>query len=156
MPKSNIEPYVWEPITQPVIILVRPQMGENIGMCARAMMNCGLVELRLVAPRDGWPNPSAGAASAGADDILHNARVYDTLSDAGADLHEMIGTTNRLRDMVKPVYLADAAMQRVYSEQRNGMRFGIVFGPERTGLENSDLSLCGSVLSVPLILILIH
>lgn len=150
MPRSNA-PYVqWEPIPQPVIILVRPQMGENIGMCARAMLNCGLTELRLVAPRDGWPNPAAIGASSGADLIMNNVKVYDSLEEAGADLNHMIGTTNRLRGMVKPIYTAEAAMKHCHTETKSGVRMGIVFGPERTGLENTDLAICGSVLSVPL------
>ncbi len=150
MPRTNAPYAPWEAIPQPAIILVRPQMGENIGMCARAMLNCGLTELRLVAPRDGWPNPSAGAASAGADDILAKAKVYGSLAEASADLHHIIGTTNRLRGMVKPIFMADAAMKFCHEETQKGARFGIVFGPERTGLENTDMALCASVLSVPL------
>ena len=87
----------------PAIVLVRPQLGENIGMAARAMLNCGLDELRLVAPRDGWPNPAAQAAAAGADAVIGNARVFDTAAEAVADLQLVLATTARRRDVEKPV-----------------------------------------------------
>jgi tRNA/rRNA methyltransferase len=140
----------WEKILQPCIILVRPQLGENIGMCARAMLNCGLTEMRIVAPRDGWPNPAAVSASAGAGSVLENAGVYASLEEASADLHHLIATTNRLRDMVKPIYSPEGAMGFTRDSVTKGERVGIVFGPERTGLENTDIAQCGSVLTIPL------
>ncbi len=140
----------WEPIPQPAILLVRPQMGENIGMCARAMLNCGLTEMRIVAPRDGWPNPAAVATAAGADQIIENARVFDTLAEASADLHHLIATTNRPRFMVKTLHSPDGAVLFSRDAVARGEKVAIVFGPERTGLESTDVAACHSVLTIPL------
>src|SRR5690606_35670339 len=134
----------------PVVILVRPQLGENIGMCARAMLNCGLTELRLVAPRDGWPNPAAGPASAGADNILNDALLFGTVEDAVADLHLAIATTNRHRDSVKTVFTAEGAARHTYECTGKGDKVGLMFGPERTGLEIGDVAVCGATMTVPL------
>lgn len=134
----------------PIVLLIKPQMGENIGMCARAMLNCGLKELRIVAPRDGWPNVKANAAASGADDVIKNVRIFDSTIDAIADCHEIIGTTNRPRDMVKSVYTAQSAVPRMHSVVNSGHKACIMFGPERTGLENEDISLCTSVMTIPL------
>lgn len=140
----------WHDIKQPSILLVRPQLGENIGMCARAMLNCGLTELVIVAPRDGWPNANASAAAAGADAILEKAKLYETLEEAAADFHLLIATTNRTRESVKPVFTAESAARHCQQALSKGEHVGIVFGPERTGLENEDMALCGAVLTVPL------
>ena len=96
----------------PLIVLVRPQLGENIGKAARAMLNFGLTELRLVEPRDGWPNPSAGPAAAGADEVLEHATVYPTLADAVADCAHVYATTVRKRGVTKPVFTPEQAADR--------------------------------------------
>lgn len=132
------------------IILVNPQMGENIGMCARAMLNCGLTDLRIVNPRDGWPNERADAASSGALEKGVTAKVFETLQQASADLQVTYATTNRLRDLVKDVYTARAAASEVKQQNALGHKVGIVFGPERTGLVNEDIAACTKVISIPL------
>ncbi len=131
----------------PAIILVRPQLGENIGKAARAMLNFGLTELRLVAPRDGWPNPSAGPAAAGADVVLERATVHDTLADAVADCAHVYATTVRKRGVSKPVLTPEAAAQAVRSDQG---RSAFVFGPERSGLETDDVALARAIITVPI------
>jgi tRNA/rRNA methyltransferase len=132
---------------QPAIVLVRPQLGENIGKAARAMLNFGLTDLRLVAPRDGWPNPSAGPAAAGADIVLERARVYDTLADAVADCAHVYATTVRKRGVTKPVVDAQQAAQAIHAEPG---RSAYVFGPERSGLETDDVALARTILTVPI------
>jgi tRNA/rRNA methyltransferase len=131
----------------PVIVLVRPQLGENIGKAARAMLNFGLSELRLVAPRDGWPNPDAGPAAAGADDVLANAMVYPTLADAIADCAHVYAATVRRRELVKPVVTPEQAAAAIIAEPG---RSALVFGPERSGLETSDASLARTILTIPI------
>lgn len=133
----------------PSIILVEPQLGENIGMVARAMLNCGLTDLRLVRPRDGWPNPSAEAAAAGAGQVLTGARLFENTADAVADLRHLYATTARARGMRKPVLTPRQAaleMRAVSSEEP----VGVLFGPERSGMTNDDLALAGTMLGVPL------
>lgn len=132
---------------RPVIVLVRPQLGENIGKAARAMLNFGLTELRLVAPRDGWPNPDAGPAAAGADVVLEQAQVYDTLADAVADCAHVYATTVRKRGVTKPVVTPEQAAHEIH--QAIG-RSAVVFGPERSGLETEEVALCRSILTVPI------
>jgi tRNA/rRNA methyltransferase len=134
----------------PVIILVEPQLGENIGTAARAMMNCGLGELRLVRPRDGWPNPKAVAAASGADDVVENARLFDSTAAAIADLHRVYGTTARHRGMIKPVVTPRQGAIEMRAADARGERVGVLFGPERTGLVNDDIPLADTVLQVPL------
>lgn len=131
----------------PVIILVRPQLGENIGKAARAMLNFGLTELRLVAPRDGWPNPSAGPAASGADLVLDNAKVFDSVESAIADLNHVWATTVRPRGMEKPVETPEEAMSRAHKEIKSGAICGLLFGPERSGLENDDVVLADTILT---------
>lgn len=133
--------------TRPVIVLVRPQLGENIGKAARAMLNFGLTEMRLVAPRDGWPNPSAGPAAAGADLVLDQASVHDTLADAVADCANIYATTVRKRGVTKPVVTPEQAAKEIY---RADGKSAIVFGPERSGLETEDVALARSILTVPI------
>ncbi len=133
----------------PVVILVTPQMGENIGTTARAMANFGLSELRLVAPRDGWPNERAFSAASGADWILQEAKVYPTTAAAVADLTRVYATTARDRDMVKPVVSPRRAALEFKAFIDEGRRPGILFGPERTGLENDDVALAHTILNVP-------
>ncbi len=134
-------------IFNPSIILVRPQMGENIGAAARAMLNFGLDDLRIVAPRDGWPSQQAIDMSAGALDSMPPARIFATLAEAVADLHYVMATTARPRDMVKAVYTPAAAAAEL--KTRAEQKTGIVFGPERSGLENDDVALCHAVITVP-------
>lgn len=132
----------------PTIILIKPQMGENIGMCARAMLNCGVTDLRLVAPRDGWPNPSAEATASRALSIIENVRVFETTKAAIADLHFVLATTARPRDMTKYVYDADTASHEI--SNRAPQNCGILFGPERTGLENEDIALANGIITLPM------
>lgn len=134
----------------PAIVLVAPQLGENIGAVARAMLNCGLTDLRLVRPRDGWPNPKANAMAAGADTVLDAARLFDTTAEAVADLHRVYATTARARGMDKPVVTPRRAAEEMRAAWTGGERCGVLFGPERTGLDNDDVALAGTVLTVPL------
>lgn len=131
----------------PAIILVKPQLGENIGMCARAMLNCGLTDLRIVAPRDGWPNESATAASAGAFEKGVIPTLYETTAEAVADCTFTLATTARTRDMVKDVFTARKAAEKLRSE---GGQTAILFGAERTGLVNEDVALATAVVTIPL------
>lgn len=135
--------------TQPAVILVRPQLGENIGKAARAMLNFGLTEMRLVAPRDGWPNPAAGPAASGADQILDDATVYDTVEEAVADCTHVYAATVRDRDMPKPVVTPREMAAAMHSQLKQGGRPAILFGPERSGLTNDDVVLADTVLTVP-------
>lgn len=134
----------------PAIVLVNPQLGQNIGTAARAMLNCGLTDLRLVAPRDGWPNDHAVAAASGADRVLDQARLYGDTSAAIADLQAVYATTARDRYMVKPVLTARAAAQEMRAKVAAGVRVGVLFGPERAGMENDDLSLADALITIPL------
>ncbi len=134
----------------PAVILVAPQLGENIGACARAMLNCGLIEMRLVAPRDGWPNPKATAMASGADVVLERAQVFETTAEATADLDYVLATTARPRDMVKAVLTPRAAAAECRSRIAGGGRPGILFGGERSGLVNEDVVLSDAVVQVPL------
>lgn len=132
---------------QPVIVLVRPQLGENIGKAARAMLNFGLIELRLVTPRDGWPNPSAGPAAAGADIVLEQAQVFESLADAVSDCAHVYATTVRKRGVVKPVLTPDQAAKDIIAAPG---RSAFVFGPERSGLETDDVALARAIITVPI------
>jgi len=135
------------PSLPPVIVLVRPQLGENIGKAARAMLNFGLTEMRLVTPRDGWPNPDAGPSAAGADFILDQAQVHETLADAVADCAHVYATTVRKRGVTKPVVTPEAAAREIHAAQG---RSAFVFGPERSGLETDDVALARKILTVPI------
>lgn len=131
----------------PIIVLVRPQLGENIGKAARAMLNFGLTEMRLVAPRDGWPNPAAGPAASGADVVLADARVFDTVAEAVADCPHVYATTVRKRGVTKPVVTPEQAAGQMRSASG---RSAILFGPERSGLETDDVALAREILTVPI------
>ncbi len=131
----------------PVIVLVRPQLGENIGKAARAMLNFGLVEMRLVTPRDGWPNPSAGPAAAGADVVLERAQVFGSVADAVADCAHVYATTVRKRGLVKSVVTPEIAAKAMHAEPG---RSAILFGPERSGLDMEDVALARTILTVPI------
>ncbi|VVT15069.1 tRNA (cytidine/uridine-2'-O-)-methyltransferase TrmJ [Erythrobacter sp. EC-HK427] len=131
----------------PVIVLVRPQLGENIGKAARAMLNFGLTEMRIVAPRDGWPNPSAGPAASGADIVLEQAQVFDTTAEAVADCAHVYATTVRKRGVTKPVLTPEQAAREV--PQQAG-RSAFLFGPERSGLETDDVALARTIVTAPI------
>lgn len=134
----------------PVVVLVEPQLGENIGFAARAMLNCGLTELRLVRPRDGWPNERARAAAAGADTVIDGAQVFERTADAVGDLSRVFAATARHRDMIMPVMTPRRAAETLRVEVAAGLRCGLIFGPERSGLENDDASLADTIVQVPL------
>ena len=134
-------------MTAPIIVLVRPQLGENIGKAARAMLNFGLTEMRLVNPRDGWPNPSAGPAAAGADVVLDQAKVYESTAEAIADCEHVYATTVRKRGVTKPVVGPDDAARLMHSESG---RHAILFGREASGLETEDVALARYILTVPI------
>ena len=136
--------------TAPVIVMVRPQLGENIGMAARAMLNCGLSQLRLVAPRDGWPNERATRAASGADVVLENAELFETVADAVADLEHVVATTARNRELTQRILTPRHAATEIRGWIAAKRRVGILFGPERTGLENDDMVCADTALSIPL------
>lgn len=131
----------------PVIVLVRPQLGQNIGKAARAMLNFGLTEMRLVAPRDGWPNPDAGPSASGADVVLERAQVFETVHDAVADCSQIFASTVRRRDLVMPVVTPDQMADLIAA---SSARTGILFGPERSGLETDDVALANAIVTVPI------
>ncbi len=135
--------------TQPIIVLVNPQMGENIGATARAMLNGGLKTLRLVAPRDGWPNEKADAMSAGALELI-NVELYDTTAAAIADCHAVYSTAAMQRDMVKPILTPKGGVADIQTRLNQGQRTAILFGPERSGLHNQDVLLSNAMISIPL------
>jgi len=131
----------------PAIVLVRPQLAENIGKAARAMLNFGLTDLRLVSPRDGWPNPDAGPAASGADSVIAGARVFETVAEAVADCAHVYATTVRKRGIVKPVVDAAEAAAAIRAEPGGS---AVLFGPERAGLETDDVALARTILTVPI------
>lgn len=131
----------------PIIVLVRPQLGENIGKAARAMLNFGLTELRLVSPRDGWPNPDAGPAASGADIVLEKAQVYDSVAAATADCAHVYATTVRKRGITKPVVTPEAAASAIHAETG---RSAILFGAERSGLATDDVAIARTIITVPI------
>jgi tRNA/rRNA methyltransferase len=133
----------------PVFILARPQMGENIGAAARAMLNFGLTEMRVVGPRDGWPNPKAVAMASGAGRVLDQARLFDDLPGAIADCDFVFATTSQRRELVKDVVTPERAMDVARALGAEGKRVGVVFGPERAGLENDDIIRANATVSVP-------
>lgn len=134
----------------PAIVLVAPQLAENIGTVARAMLNCGLTDLRLVRPREGWPDPKAIPAASGADAVLEAARVFERTEDAIGDLTHVYATTARVRDMVKPVMTPREAAAVFRACIGRGETIGVLFGGERSGLDNDDVVLAQTVISVPL------
>jgi len=126
---------------------VRPQLGQNIGKAARAMLNFGLTELRLVAPRDGWPNPDAGPAASGADIVLEQAHVFPTAAEAMADCSLVFASTVRRRDLVMPVVDPQDMADRIVGSAE---RTAILFGPERSGLETEEVALANAIVTVPI------
>jgi tRNA/rRNA methyltransferase len=133
----------------PTCVLVRPQMGENIGSAARAMLNFGLDRMRIVAPRDGWPNPAATALASGAGRVLDAAHVYDNISQSVSDATFVFATTARQRDLTKPVYSPEGAMRLAAEKIAGGGHVAILFGPERAGLENADIAQANATITVP-------
>ncbi|MGZ2257871.1 RNA methyltransferase [Roseobacter sp. A03A-229] len=141
-----------DPVAQPqtpAFVLVRPQMGENIGAAARAMWNFGLDRMRVVAPRDGWPNQNAVAMASGAGRLLDDARLTDDLPAAIGDCTFVYATTARSRDLTKPVVSPEEAMRQAAGKIRAGQRIAVLFGPERAGLENDDIARANAIISVP-------
>jgi tRNA/rRNA methyltransferase len=132
----------------PAIILIDPQLGENIGMVARAMLNCGLTDLRLVRPRDGWPSEKAAKASSGADLVLEKARIFNNTSEAIGNLSLVFAATKRERDMTKRAVTLEKAAKEIVDVGRIGC--GVLFGGEANGLTNDDVSLANSVLTISL------
>ena len=137
-------------MTAPVFVLVEPQMGENIGACARAMLNCGFRDLRIVNPRDGWPNEKADAMSAGALSEINAVEVFATVQEAIADCHYIYATAAGTRDMVKPVLTARHAATEMKDRIASGQKIAILFGRERTGLNNDEIALAHDHISIPL------
>ncbi len=136
-------------MSQPAFVLVRPQMGENIGASARGMWNFGLDRMRVVAPRDGWPNPKAVAMASGAGRLLDDARLFPTTAEAVADATYVYATTARDRDLTKPVVTPEEAMREAKVMIARGGRVAVLFGPERAGLENDDIARANAIVSVP-------
>ena len=136
----------------PFFVLVRPQMGENIGAAARAMWNFGLDRMRIVDPRDGWPNPAAVAMASGAGRLLEDAQIVQTTEAAVADAQVIYATTARPRGMTKRVLTPEDAMAEIRGHGMEGRRVAVLFGPERAGLENEDVILADTIISVPCLL----
>lgn len=134
---------------QPAFVLVNPQMGENIGSAARAMWNFSLDRMRLVAPRDGWPNAKADALAAGAGRLLDEAQLFATTAEALEDCSFVFATTARARDLTKPVYSPESAMALAAQKIAKGEKVAVLFGPERAGLENEDIALANAAINVP-------
>ena len=134
----------------PLVILVRPQLGENIGMAARAMLNCGLSRLRIVSPRDGWPNPAAVRAASGADVVLDEAELFETVAEATADLERVVATTARNRELSQRIVTPRKAATEIRGWMKEGLGVGVLFGAERTGLTNDELVHADTLLSIPL------
>src|ERR1700722_9607071 len=133
----------------PVGVLVEPQLGENIGMAARAMGNFGLARLRIVNPRDGWPNAHARRAAAGADGILDHVELFDTVTQAVADCSLLFATTARAHDQAKPVVAPDVAAREIVNELAGGATVGVLFGRERYGLQNEEVALANRIITFP-------
>ena len=138
------------PGESPIVVLVRPQMAQNIGTTARAMANGGLFHLRIVAPRDGWPQPNAYAAASGADAILDHAQVFPDIPSAIADCHRVLGTCPRPRHVIVPILDARAAAAELRAINARALRVAVLFGPERAGLESDDLAYCDTLVRYPL------
>jgi tRNA/rRNA methyltransferase len=131
----------------PVIVLVRPQLGQNIGKAARAMLNFGLTDMRLVVPRDGWPNPDAGPAASGADVVLERAQVFGTVQEAIADCSTVYATTVRRRDLVMPVLTPEQMAGEIAASDQPT---ALLFGAERSGLETDEVALANAIVTVPI------
>jgi len=135
--------------TPPAIILSHPQLGENIGAAARAMANFGLGDLRLVSPRAGWPNAKATAMAAGAANVVESAHVFPTVAEALGDRNYVLATTARERGIAREVLTPAEAARRLRAASARGEKTGILFGNERAGLDNDEISLCDAVITIP-------
>ncbi|MYF89772.1 MAG: RNA methyltransferase [Boseongicola sp. SB0676_bin_33] len=136
-------------MSQPLFVLVEPQMGENIGAAARAMWNFGLDRMVIVAPRDGWPNPRAAAMASGAGRLLDEARVVGSTSEAVSSATFVLATTARSRELKKDVLTPQAAMEDAAAKVAGGQDVAVLFGPERAGLRNDDVARANAIISVP-------
>lgn len=134
---------------QPAFVLIRPQMGENIGAAARGMWNFGIDRMRITAPRDGWPNQKAVAMASGAGRLLDEAQLYETTAEAVADCTYVYATTARPRGLTKPVLSPEAAMEEAAAKIAAGGRVAVMFGPERAGMENDDIARANAIINVP-------
>ena len=134
---------------QPAFVLIRPQMGENIGAAARGMWNFGLDRMRIIAPRDGWPNQKAVAMASGAGRLLDEAQIFDDTQGAIADCDYVYATTARPRGLTKLVLTPEAAMQDARKRVAEGQKVAVMFGPERSGMENDDIARANAIISVP-------
>jgi tRNA/rRNA methyltransferase len=134
----------------PVVILDRPQMAENIGAVARVMANFGFDRLRLVSPRDGWPQEKAWAMASGADWVLEGIEVFDSVAAATADLNTVFATTARPRETRQPVRTPREATRALYDDRASGLNIGLLFGAERSGLETTDIALCHGIVTIPI------
>ncbi|MBR6729777.1 MAG: RNA methyltransferase [Alphaproteobacteria bacterium] len=134
----------------PVVILVRPQLDENMGMVARAMMNCCLSELRLVNPRDNHLSPKAISTASGAHQILESAKCFSSLDDALKDIHFALASSARKRDMTKEIYSPEDGIKAIQQKISNGEKTAILFGAERTGLENKEIVYSNGIIEIPL------
>ncbi len=148
--RSMTEPVAPPTPHPPCVILDRPQLAENIGAVARVMANFGLAELRLVAPRDGWPQERAWASASGADWPLDEAKVYPTVAEAIGDLNHVLATTARPRETQMPVLTPREASVRLTAASGEGLRVGLLFGAERAGLETADIALCQGIVTIPI------
>ncbi|WP_108814296.1 RNA methyltransferase [Loktanella sp. Alg231-35] len=137
------------PTLQPAYVLIRPQMGENIGAAARGMWNFGLDRMRVVAPRDGWPNQKAVAMASGAGRLLDEAQIFDDTGGAVADCDYVYATTARPRGLTKLVLTPEAAMADARARISQGQKVAVMFGPERSGMENDDIARANAIISVP-------
>lgn len=136
-------------MNRPIVILVNPQMGENIGAAARAMKNFGLRELRLVEPRDGWPNPAAESMAKGAEDIISAVQVFSSLQDAIADCQHVYATSGQLKSMPKAVYTPRQAAEAMQPPLNAHQRVALLFGRERTGLTVEEAALARAIVTIP-------
>lgn len=136
-------------IPQPAFVLIRSQMGENIGSAARGMWNFGLDRMRLVDPRDGWPNSRAVAMASGAGRLLDEVQIFPDTAAAVADCSYVYATTARPRDLTKPVFAPEAAMRDAARRVASGEKVAVLFGPERAGMENDDIARANAIISVP-------
>ena len=138
---------------RPIIVLVKTQMGENIGMCARAMLNCGLSELRLVSPRDGWPSDVARAVSADADSVIDGVQCYETVAEAVSDCVRVYATTARVRERESPALSANKVVKEILTlsaSKESSKRVAVLFGPEAAGLDNADLGYADRLIHYPM------
>ena len=137
-------------LTPPVVILDKSQMAENIGAVARVMANFGLSELRLVSPRDGWPQERAWTMASGADWVLEGVQVFDSVAEAAHDLHTVFATTARPRETRQPVRTPRESARILYDDTASGLKTGLLFGGERAGLETTDIALCAGITTIPI------